>query len=134
MVKHRNLYETLHTFSAFVHPGEYQRKTISIVPEMVNKGRVTQLKKKIVMTTAVWLGMVCTGISAPRSEGSPKITDAHRFFQESSEPVSTKEQLSSTLDDVIIPEKTEMFLALQQSISTKAAGPGYKFFGGSSCQ
>ena len=129
MVKHRNLYETLHTFSAFLHPGEYQRKPIRIVPDKVSKGRVTQLKKKIVMTTAVWLGMVCTGISAPRSEGSPKITDAHRFLQESSEPLSTKEQRSSTLDDVIIPEKTEMFLNLQQSISTKAAGPGYKFFG-----
>ena len=81
------------------------------------------------MTAAVWLGMVCTGISAPRSEGSPKITDSHRFLQESSEPLSTKEQLGSTLDDVIIPRKTEMFLTLQQSISTKAAGPGYKFFG-----
>ncbi len=36
MVKRRNLYETLHTFSAFVHPGEYQRKPIRIVPEMVS--------------------------------------------------------------------------------------------------
>ncbi len=90
---------------------------------------MTQLKTKIVITTAVWLGMVCTGIAAPRYEGSPKITDAHRFFQQSSEPLSTQEQFSSTLDDVIIPRKTEMFLTLQQSISTKAAGPGYRFFG-----
>ena len=80
-------------------------------------------------TTAVWLGMVCGGISAPPSEGSRKITEAHRSLQESSEPLSTEGQLRSTLDDVIIPRKTEMFLALQQSISTKAAGPGYKFFG-----
>ena len=87
------------------------------------------MKRIIVTTTAVWLGMVGTGISAPPSEGSAKITDTQHFLQESSEPLSTKEQLSSTLDDVIIPRKTEMFLTLQQSISTKAAGPGYKFFG-----
>jgi hypothetical protein len=48
--------------------------------------------------------MVCTGFSAPEQQGS-------------------------TLDDVVIPEKTEIFLTLQQSISTRAAGPGYKFFG-----
>ncbi len=80
-------------------------------------------------TMAVWLGMVCAGISAPQYEGSPKITEGRRFLQESSEPLSTEEQSRSTLDDVIIPRKTEIFLTLQQSISTKAGGPGYKFFG-----
>jgi len=96
---------------------------------MANKGRVTQLKGTIITTTAVWLGMVCTGISAPRYEGSPKSTDVSRFLQESSEHLSANEQPRSTLDDVVIPGKTEIFLTLQQSISTKAAGPGYKFFG-----
>ena len=96
---------------------------------MAGKGRVTQLKRTILTTTAVWLGMVCTGLSAPRYEGSPKSTDASRFLQESSERLSTNEQPSSTLDDVVIPGKTEIFLTLQQTISTKAAGPGYKFFG-----
>lgn len=62
------------------------------------------MKGTILTTTAVCLGMVCTGISAPK-------------------------QRSFTIDDVVIPGKTEIFLALQQSISTKAAGPGYKFFG-----
>ncbi len=80
-------------------------------------------------TTAVWLGFVCTGISAPRYEGSPQITDVRHYLQESSEPLSTTEQVSLTLDDVIIPRKTEIFLTLQQTVSTKAAGPGYKFFG-----
>ncbi len=80
-------------------------------------------------TTAVCLGMVCVGISAPQFEGSPKITEARRFLQESSEPLSTDDPLRSTLDDVVIPRKTEIFLTLQQSISTKAAGRGHKFFG-----
>ncbi len=96
---------------------------------MASKGRVTKLKRTIITTTAVWLGFVCTGISAPLYAGSPKITDARRFLQESSEPLSTDEQLRSTLDDVIIPRKTEIFLTLQQAVSTKAAGPEHKFFG-----
>ena len=80
-------------------------------------------------TTAVWLGMLCVGISAPQYEGSPEITEARRFLQESSEPLSTDYQLRSTLDDLVIPSKTDIFLTLQQSISTKAAGRGNKFFG-----
>ena len=87
------------------------------------------MKRTIITTTAVWLGFVCTGISAPRNERSPKVPDARRFLQESSAPLSTGEQLRFTLDDVVIPRKTEIFLTLQQSISTKAAGPGHKFFG-----
>jgi hypothetical protein len=52
----------------------------------------------------------------------------YRFFQESSEPRFIDQQLSS-LDDIVITRKTEGFFTLQQTISTKATGPGHKFFG-----
>ena len=77
---------------------------------------------------ALCLGIVCAGTSAPQYDGSPKINDTYRFLQESSEPRFTDQQPSS-LDDIVIPRKTEIFFTLQQTISTKAAGPGYKFFG-----
>ena len=77
------------------------------------------MKKTIMTTTAVWLGMVCVGVSAPQYQGSTEI----------SEPLSTEDQLPSTLDDVVIPRKTELFITLQQTLSTKAAGGGHKFFG-----
>ena len=96
---------------------------------MASTGRVTKLKETIITTTAVWMGIVCIGISAPRYDGFSKIIDTRRFLQESSGPHSTGEQLRFTLDDVVIPRKTEIFLTLEQTISTKAAGPGHKFFG-----
>ncbi len=112
----------------------YILKSISVnqsglCQEKLTKGGLPKLKRTIMTTTAVWLGFVCTGISAPQYERSPKIPDARRFLQESSEPLSTNEQLSSALEDVVIPRKTEIFLTLQQNVSTKAAGPGHKFFG-----
>ena len=76
------------------------------------------MKKTIMTTTAVCLGMVCVGVSAPQYQGSPQITEP-----------STEAQLRSTLDDVVIPRKTELFITLQQTLSTKAAGGGHKFFG-----
>ena len=83
---------------------------------------------RITMMVALCLGIVCAGFSAPQYDGSPKINDTHRFLQESSEPRFTDQQPSS-LDDIVIPRKTKIFFTLQQTISTKAAGTGDKFFG-----
>ena len=80
---------------------------------MANKGRVSKLKSTIITTTALCLGIACIGISTPLYAGSQKITDARRFLQKSSESLSTDERLRSTLDDVVIPRKTEIFLTLQ---------------------
>ena len=86
------------------------------------------MKRTVITTMGLCLGIVCTGFSASQYAGSPKVNDAQRLLQESSEPRFTDKQ-PFNLDEIVIPRKTEIFFTLQQTISTKAAGPGYKFFG-----